>query len=74
MSDEPRMIDAIQRRLDAMETRLLADINDKMRLVLLTLHTLQVNADNLSQRITRLEQDVGTLRKHLQGPPPGFGE
>jgi polyhydroxyalkanoate synthesis regulator phasin len=50
---------------DAMNARfeaLLKRMNDQFERVLLAQHTLQVNDDTLSQRVTRLEEDVRKLR------------
>jgi len=50
---------------DAMNARfeaLLKRMNDQFERVLLAQHVLQVNDDTLSQRVTRLEEDVRKLR------------
>jgi hypothetical protein len=58
---------SIEETLDGLATKaqfdaLMARMNDQFERVLLAQHVLQVNDDNLSQRVTRLEQDVRKLR------------
>jgi hypothetical protein len=73
-----RRSDALDARFDALDTGLagmatkaemderfngmMARMNDGFERVLLNQHVLQVNDDNLTQRVTRLEEDVRKLR------------
>jgi enoyl reductase-like protein len=70
-------LDAVDGRLDAMAAQLaetatkaqldamMARMNDGFERVLFGQHVLQVNDDTLTQRVTRLEQDVRQLRGGL---------
>jgi hypothetical protein len=73
-----RRLDAVDARFNALDTRLaamatktemderfngmMARMNDGFERVSLNQHVLQVNDDNLTQRVTRLEEDVRKLR------------
>ena len=49
-------------QLDTRFDALMKRMNDQFERVLLSQHVLQVNDDTLTQRVTRLEQDVRQLR------------
>jgi hypothetical protein len=53
---------ATKKELDARFDALMARMNDGFERVLAKQQTLQVSDDTLSQRVTRLEQDVRQLR------------
>jgi hypothetical protein len=60
-------IRGIEAQLAGMATKaqldtLMKHMNDGFERVLLSQHVLQVNDDTLTQRVTRLEQDVRQLR------------
>jgi DNA anti-recombination protein RmuC len=54
--------DAIKKELDARFDAIMARMNEGFERVLEKQHTLQVADDTLSQRVTRLEQDMRQLR------------
>ncbi len=53
---------ATKKELDARFDAIMARMNDGFERVLAKQQTLQVSDDTLSQRVTRLEQDVRQLR------------
>jgi len=53
---------ATKKELDARFDAIMARMNDGFERVLEKQHTLQVADDTLSQRVTRLEQDMRQLR------------
>jgi predicted transcriptional regulator len=55
-------LDAHKKELDARLDAIMARMNDGFERVLAKQQTLQVADDTLSQRVTRLEQDVRQLR------------
>ena len=55
-------VDAHKNELDARFDAMMARMNDGFERVLAKQQTLQVADDTLSQRVTRLEQDVRQLR------------
>ena len=55
-------LDAHKKELDARFDAIMARMNDGFERVLAKQQTLQVADDTLSQRVTRLEQDVRQLR------------
>jgi hypothetical protein len=55
-------LDAHKNELDARFDAIMARMNDGFERVLAKQQTLQVADDTLSQRVTRLEQDVRQLR------------
>ena len=55
-------LDARTKELDARSDAILTRMNDGFERVLEKQHTLQVADDTLSQRVTRLEQDMRQLR------------
>jgi polyhydroxyalkanoate synthesis regulator phasin len=57
-----KAIRGIEEAMDARLDALMQRMNDQFERVLLAQHVLQVNDDTLSQRVTRLEQDVRKLR------------
>jgi polyhydroxyalkanoate synthesis regulator phasin len=57
-----KAIHGIEEAMDARLDALMQRMNDQFERVLLAQHVLQVNDDTLSQRVTRLEQDVRKLR------------
>jgi hypothetical protein len=55
-------LDVHKKELDARFDAIMARMNDGFERVLAKQQTLQVSDDTLSQRVTRLEQDVRQLR------------
>jgi primosomal protein N'' len=57
-----KAISGMEAAMHAKFEALMKRMNDQFARVLLAQHVLQVNDDTLSQRVTRLEQDVRRLR------------